>query len=275
MTSTCNQDITLVSKFGQKLQVSKNLLEVSSTYIHQVLSNSKSTVLVFPDVQFEDLTDLIEHVQFGKDLKENLHAVALKYGFKYENVKTSETYLPLKKRPLEFSIPASPDNHNLVIDDELSPGKPSISCNNTGSPETEDSLASFLPWPILLQQVAMQKMSHQNSLQDLNFSSNSALYPPSSIFSGKSSNFKHTKCTQNKNSQDLINCEECGKMFNASNLLIHKRRVHRHLKEPVKCCGQTFPTRWHLTEHRKSGDHLPTLWKSENLKCINSPITTI
>ena len=195
----------------------------------------------------------------------------MKYGFKTENATTVETHLPLKKRSLENSPPSSPElviplkkrslehsppsSPELVIDERYSPRKVSPSYPRSESPPSDDSLAPFLPWPLLLQQVSMQK-----SLKDLDKTS------ITEINSRKSSLFDPLEPSESYDSEELISCEECGKMFRASNLRIHMRRVHRVLQEPVKCCGQDFPTRWHLSQHRKSGDHLPTLWKTESVK---------
>ena len=247
----CNKEITLVCKTGETLQVSQNLLEESSNYISQVLLTSSSTVLLFPDVQFEDLKVLTNQLEAGTNIDENLYEIALKYGFKTENVTNVETHLPLKKRPLEHSPPSSPE---LVIDETYSPRKVSPSYPISVSPESESSLAPFLPWPLLLQQVAMQK-----SLKDME---NPSSMPKNTR---KSSLFDPVEPLETLDIEKQISCEECGKMFRASNLQIHMRRVHRVLQKPVKCCGHDFPTRWHLTQHRKSGDHLPTLWKTESL----------
>ena len=261
MDSSLNQLVTLVSVCGETLEVSKNLLEESSAYIQQVLSNSKSTVLLFPDVQFEDLKDLVDHIQFGTELKYDLQVVGSKYGFKSENVNTAETHLPLKKRSREITPPSSPDGHDLVIDENLSPSIKSESSH------PESSLASFLPWPLLLQQAAMQKMYAPNLIEEQTnpFVSNFPSYSPPTTYSGIQKT-QESDSTPSVGSEELINCEECGKKFRASNLLLHRRRVHRLLQEPVKCCGQEFPTRWHLSQHRKSGDHLPTLWKTGDFK---------
>ena len=269
-----NHEITLVSACGETIKVSQNLLEESSTYMHQVFIQSKSTVLLFPDVDIEDLKDLVDHIQLGTVLKQHLQVVALKYGFKSETIMTSETHLPLKKRPLENTPPSSPDKYKLVIDENFSPRKSPAQSSISLSPNPETSLASFLPWPLLLQQAAVQNMyqSPQTLLQKLNAStfSNLASYPPSSIFSGN-----HPEPAQKSEGDSLINCEDCGKRFKTSNLSIHRRRVHRLLQVPVKCCGQDFPTRWHLSEHKKSGDHLPTLWKPDNIKEAKNYISAI
>ena len=268
-----SQHITLVSACGETIKVSQNLLEESSTYMHQVFIQSKSTVLLFPDVDIEDLKNLVNHIQIGTVLKQHLHVVALKYGFKSETITTSETHLPLKKRPLENTPPSSPDNRKLVIDENFSPRKSPSQSSISVSPNPEESLASFLPWPLLLQQLSMQKTTQcpQNLLQNFNESpfSNLASYPPSSIFHGN-----HPEPSQRLDSDSLISCEDCGKMFKTSTLAIHRRRVHRLLQVPVKCCGQDFPTRWHLSQHKKSGDHLPTLWKSDNIKEFKNSIST-
>ena len=263
MESTCDQEVTLVSVSGEKLKVSQNVLEESSMYMNQVLSNSKSKVLLFPDVHFEDLKDLIDQVQLGTELKEDLHTMALKYGFKSENDSTIETNLPIKKRPLELTPPSSPDNNNLVIDEELSPVKTPSPCKSPTPSTNDSSIAPFLPWPLLLQHVAMQKQADL-SHNELNVPivSNLTSSAPSAIFSGYSSRVEQSESSQAMDGKDMIDCEDCGKSFKASTIHIHKRRVHRPLKEPAKCCGQEFPTRWHLTQHRKSGDHLPTLWRS-------------
>lgn len=244
MVSSCNNEVTLVSTSGETLQVPQNILMESSNYLSQVLSTSNSTVLLFPDVNFEDLNDLIKQVESGSTFDENLSGIAMKYGFKSENV---ETHLPLKKRSLDHSPPSSPELvidesspsypksvSPLVIDESYSPIKVSPTFPRSVSPESETSLAPFLPWPLLLQQVAKQ-----NVHEDLDEPSILAV-------------------------DSLETCKECGKTFKPQNLRLHMRRVHRVLQKPVKCCGQDFPTRWHLTEHRKSGDHLPTLWKTEN-----------
>ena len=250
MVSSCNNEVTLVCTSGETLQVPQNVLMESSTYLSQVLSTSNSTVLLFPDVNFEELNDLIKQVESGSTLDENLSGIAVKYGFKSENV---ETHLPLKKRSLEHSPPSSPELvidesysprkvspsypksvSPLVIDESYSPRRLSPTFPRSVSPESETSLAPFLPWPLLLQQV-----SKQNLHEDLD--------EPSIL-----------------TVDSLASCKECGKTFKPQNLRLHMRRVHRVLQKPVKCCGQEFPTRYHLTEHRKSGDHLPTLWKTEN-----------
>ena len=262
MDSTCNKEICLMSIYGETLQVSQNLLENSSSYIHQVISNSKSKVLLFPDVQFEDLTDLMDHVQFGTALEENSHRIALKYGLK--PVTTGETHLPLKKRPLELTPPSSPEDHNLVIDEDLSPSNFSFPASKSVSPIPEISLPTCLPWPLLLQQIAMQKVSQSSSMPSYS----------SELLLGNSSRVDQTESSQSKDCQELINCDECGKMFRGSGLRIHKRRVHRLLQEPITCCGQDFPTRWHLSQHRKSGDHLPTLWNEGCMKDAKSLLTT-
>lgn len=116
-----NHEITLVSACGGTIKVSQNLIEESSSYMHQVFAQSKSKVLLFPDLEIVDLTDLFDHIQFGTILKENLQVIALKYGFKSENIMTREPHLPLKKRALEYTPPSSPDNHKLMIDENLSP----------------------------------------------------------------------------------------------------------------------------------------------------------
>ena len=85
MVISCDKEITLVCISGETLQVSRNLLEESSYYISQVLSNSSSTVLLFPDVQFEELKDLIVQVESGKALDENLSEIALKYVYQLMN----------------------------------------------------------------------------------------------------------------------------------------------------------------------------------------------
>lgn len=244
MVYNCDKEITLVCKTGETLQVSQNLLEESSNYLRQVLSNSSSTVLLFPDVQYEDLKDLICQVELGKLVNENICDIALKYGFKTENISAVETHLPLKKRALDHSPLSSPE---LVIDESYSPTYP-----RSVSPPSEVSLSPFLPWPLLLQQVAMQKLA-QSSTKELDKSSSRIT---------KSSLFDPVEPSENQDKDELISCEDCGKKFKATNLVIHMRRVHRVLQKPAKCCGQEFPTRWHLTQHRKSGDHLPTLWKT-------------
>ena len=155
MVSSCINEITLVCTSGETFQVAQSILMESSNYLSQVLSTSSSTVLLFPDVNFDDLNDLIKQVESGGTFDENLSEIAVKYGFKSENV---ETHLPLKKRPLEHSPPSSPE---LVIDESYSPRKVSPSYPRSGSPESEASLAPFLPWPLLLQQVAIQK-SHKD-----------------------------------------------------------------------------------------------------------------
>ena len=247
MDSHCERELTLVCISGETLKVSQNLIEETSHYISQVLMNTSSNVLLFPDVEYEDLKNLINKVESGKMCDENLSEIALKYGFKIEN---TEAHLPLKKRPLEHSPPSSPE---LVIDESYSPrnGSPS---QRSDSPTSEASLTPYLPWPLLLQQVAMQR-----SLNEMEKSSDMTLN------SSKSTLFDPIDTTKNLDNDEVISCEECGKTFRASNLRIHMRRVHRVLQKPVKCCGLEFPTRWHLTQHRKSGDHLPTLWKSENV----------
>ena len=195
-----------------------------------------------------------------------------------ENIITTEAHLPLKKRTLELTPPSSLDNHNLVIDENLSPSKSPSPCKTSELPIPDDSIASFLPWPLLLQLAAMHKQSQlpHNSCQDLNVPSLSNLdsYSPTSIILGNSLKINQSEHSESMGSQDLINCEECGKRFKPSSLHIHKRRFHHLLHEPVKCCGQDFPTRWHLSQHKKSGDHLPTLWKSGSLKQANGSITT-
>ena len=269
MVSSCNNEVTLVCTSGETLQVSQNILMESSNYLSQVLSTSLSTVLLFPDVNFEDLNDLIKQVESGSTFDENLSEIAVKYGFKNENV---EAHLPLKKRPLEHSPPSSPELvidetysprkvspsspklvSPLVIDESYSPRQVSPTLQRSVSPESETSLAPFLPWPLLLQQVAKQ-----NSHKDLDETSILA------VDSKRSSLFDPLEFSENVNGEALVSCNECGKTFKHQNLRLHMRRVHRVLQKPVKCCGQDFPTRWHLTEHRKSGDHLPTLWKTEN-----------
>ena len=111
---------------------------VSLYYLSQVLSNSSSTVLRFPDVQYEELKDLIVQVESARAFDANLCEIALKYGFKTENTTTVETHLPLKKRPLEHSPPSSPE---LVIDQSYSPWKVSPSYPRSVSPQSEASLA--------------------------------------------------------------------------------------------------------------------------------------
>lgn len=61
--------------------------------------------------------------------------------------------------------------------------------------------------------------------------------------------------------QALVPCEDCGKSFTVSNLTNHRRRNHRLLQEPVLCCGEQFPTRWHLRLHRRSINHRRTHWQ--------------
>ena len=239
MDSLCNKEITLVCHSGETVKVQQNIIEEASNYISQVLKNTSSSVLLFPDLDYVDLKNLISQIESEAMFDENLCEKALKYGFKTEN---TETQLPLKKHPLENSPPSSPE---LVIDESYSP-RSDGPYPRSHSPDSEDSLAPYLPWPLLLQQVALQK-----SQGELVKSPDMALDSSTS--------------TRNLDKEDLISCEECGKTFRASNLRIHMRRVHRVLQKPVKCCGLDFPTRWHLTEHRKSGDHLPTLWKTESV----------
>ena len=54
----------------------------SSNYLSQVLLTSNSAVLLFPDVNFEELNDLIKQVESGTTYDENLSGIAVKYGFK-------------------------------------------------------------------------------------------------------------------------------------------------------------------------------------------------
>lgn len=238
MFSCLDKVLTLVCSSGETIQVPENLLEESSMYIKQVLLNSSSKVLLFPGVQLDDLKKLISQIETGSCMDESLREIANKYGFKSENV---EPNLPLKKRPLDNSPPSSPE---LVIDESYSSSKV--------SPSSEESLSQFLPWPLLLEQVALQ-----NSYKDSDKHSKEAAKTT------KSPLFDQIDSAERLGSKDSISCKECGKMFRASTLNIHMRRVHRVLQKPVNCCGQDFPTRWHLTQHRKSGDHLPTLWKTE------------
>lgn len=65
----------------------------------------------------------------------------------------------------------------------------------------------------------------------------------------------------NSSQQALVPCEDCGKSFTVSNLTNHRRRNHRLLQEPVVCCGEQFPTRWHLRLHRRSINHRRTHWQ--------------
>lgn len=65
----------------------------------------------------------------------------------------------------------------------------------------------------------------------------------------------------NGSQQALVPCDDCGKSFTVSNLTNHRRRNHRVLQEPVVCCGEQFPTRWHLRLHRRSINHRRTHWQ--------------
>ena len=56
--------------------------------MHQVFIQSKSTVLLFHDVDIEDLKDLVDHIQIGTVLKQHLQLIALKYGFISEIIMT-------------------------------------------------------------------------------------------------------------------------------------------------------------------------------------------
>ena len=179
----------------------------------------------------------------------------------------------MELNPIEITSPSSSDNHNLVIDQEF-PLSNSISPpSNSASSLPEDFLPKYLSWPLLLQQVAMQKLSQysQNSLTDSSESKHT--YSSSAIDFGNSSRVDQSGQSKNMYSQSFINCDECGKKFRGSNLHIHKRRVHHLLQEAIKCCGEDFPTRWHLSLHRKSGDHLPTLWNEGSVKEAKSLIT--
>lgn len=74
--------------------------------------------------------------------------------------------------------------------------------------------------------------------------------PAASVFSGRTNS-----------PQSLVPCEDCGKSFTVHNLSNHRRRNHRQLQEPVVCCGEQFPTRWHLRLHRRSINHRRTHWQ--------------
>ena len=71
---------------------------------------------------------------------------------------------------INIQPPSSPDNRKLVIDENFSPRKSPSQSSISVSPNPEESLASFLPWPLLLQQLSMQKTTQcpQNLLQNLN-----------------------------------------------------------------------------------------------------------
>ncbi|XP_063600713.1 replication initiator 1-like [Penaeus indicus] len=53
-------------------------------------------------------------------------------------------------------------------------------------------------------------------------------------------------------SRAYVTCEDCGKEILETSIHTHRRRYHKQLQEPVLCCGQWFPTRWHLSAHRRS-----------------------
>ena len=72
MDSACSKVITLVCTSGETFKVSQQLLEESSKYLSQVLVNCSSKVLLFPDVQFEDLKNLMDQVESGRFFDDNL-----------------------------------------------------------------------------------------------------------------------------------------------------------------------------------------------------------
>ena len=51
MDSSCGRELTLVCISGETLKVSQNFIEETSHYIGQVLMNTSSNVLLFPDVE--------------------------------------------------------------------------------------------------------------------------------------------------------------------------------------------------------------------------------
>ena len=46
---------------------------------------------------------------------------------------------------------------------------------------------------------------------------------------------------------------------------IHRCHVHCILQQPVNC-DQEFQMKFRLSDHRKTGAHLTSFWKSENAK---------
>ena len=253
MASAFNNKISLSGACCESIKVSQTLLIEQSTFIQQVYTESKPKAIMIPDIKFEELKELIDNLQNGSSIKENLNEVTLQYGFKSEYGVPDETNVPLKKRSLDNTPPSSPANESL------SDSKSQSHISQSVSTHLENLPNSSLLWPLLFQQAAVQNIfqSPLNSLQNLNASSQSNLssYPPAVILSDPQS-----KSSQNKN-DGLISCEDCDKMFKPSGLLTHRRRVHRLLQEPFKCCGQVFSTRWYYKEHMNSGDHLPELWK--------------
>ena len=246
MASDFNNDISLSGACGESLKVSETLLKERSTFMQKLFTVSKTKAIMIPDINFEELKDLMDNLQNGSSIKENLNEVALQYGFKSGYDMPDETNLPLKKR----SIDNSPSPANESLSDSKFPSQ----ISQSASTHLENSPNSSLLWPLLLQQNISQ--FQQNSLQNLKPSllSNLSSYPPAVILSDP-----QTKSAQNKNG--LISCEDCDKMFTPSTLLNHRRRVHRVLQDPFKCCGQEFSTRWHFNQHKESGDHLPQFWK--------------
>ena len=236
MASDFNNEISLSGACGESLKVSQTLLKERSTFIQQLYTQSKTKAIMMPDIKFEELKELMDSLQNGSSIKENLNEVALQFGFISGYGVPDETNLPLKKRSLD-NPPSSPANESL------SDSKSHSQISQSVSTHFENLSNSSLLWP-LFQQAAVQNVSQ--------FQQNS--YPPAVILSDP-----QTKSSQNKNG--LISCEDCDKMFKPSTLLNHRRRVHRLLQEPFKCCGQEFSTRWHYNQHMNSGDHLPQLWK--------------
>ena len=60
---------------------------------------------------------------------------------------------------------------------------------------------------------------------------------PASIYLELSLRGSHSERADNE-SKELIICDDCGKRFKQSILALHRRRVHKLLKQPIECCGQ-------------------------------------
>lgn len=279
--------VCLVGSSGDVVKVPRGLLVSASPCLAGALDGCASPVLLMPDVTPKQMARLLRRLQGEvlEEAEEELSDIAWRYNIALPS-SNSEVPLPLKKRQVDFTPPSSPESQASLPEfpratpspppealrshgapntptehlgsdrATLSPPMHSPSAPSTPSPFTSPTpvLPAFplLPYMLARGLVPAPHPAALHGLQHLLPHFPAILRPhPATPAAGQRTPVSAPRPPA-EGSRAYITCEDCGKEILETSIHTHRRRHHRQLQEPVLCCGERFPTRWHLNAHRRA-----------------------
>lgn len=276
------ESVCLVSSSGDVVRVPRGLLVSASPLLEGALDGCSSPVLLMPDVTPKQMTWLLRRLQGEvlEEAEEELSDIARRYNIALPSA--NEVPLPLKKRHVDFTPPSSPESQaSLEESPRATPSPPpgdlrshgahtgprevqgnaratpsppvhSPSALSTPSPSPVLSAFPLLPYMLARGLVPSPHPAAIYGLQHLLPHFPGAHGPsPATPAAGQRTPVGAPRPPA-EGSRAYVTCEDCGKEILETSIHTHRRRHHRQLQEPVLCCGERFPTRWHLSAHRRS-----------------------